>query len=86
MRFPTVTKASRGSLHLAICRSLHAFTTTNRVARGMRMRWTIAAAGLAACLIASAASAGAEPIELQWWHAMTSVNADRVNKIAAEQE
>jgi sn-glycerol 3-phosphate transport system substrate-binding protein len=26
----------------------------------------------------------AEPIELQWWHAMTAVNADRVNKIAAD--
>src|SRR5260370_8059810 len=25
-----------------------------------------------------------EPIELQWWHAMTSVNAEVVNKIAAD--
>ena len=28
--------------------------------------------------------ARADPIELQWWHAMTSVNADRINKIAAD--
>jgi hypothetical protein len=28
--------------------------------------------------------AAADPVELQWWHAMTSVNADRVNKIAAD--
>lgn len=26
--------------------------------------------------------AKADPIELQWWHAMTSVNADRISKIA----
>ena len=26
--------------------------------------------------------AQADPIELQWWHAMTSVNGERVNKIA----
>ena len=48
------------------------------------MRWTVAAAGLAACLAAPFAAAKAESIELQWWHAMTSVNADRVNKIAAD--
>ena len=48
------------------------------------MRWTIVAAALGACLTASLATARAEPIELQWWHAMTSVNADRVNKIAAD--
>jgi sn-glycerol 3-phosphate transport system substrate-binding protein len=29
-------------------------------------------------------SAWADPIELQWWHAMTSVNGDRINKIAAD--
>jgi sn-glycerol 3-phosphate transport system substrate-binding protein len=51
----------------------------------MQMRITMIAAGaLAACLSASLATAMAEPIELQWWHAMTSVNADRVNKIAAD--
>jgi sn-glycerol 3-phosphate transport system substrate-binding protein len=48
------------------------------------MKWTITAAALAACLTASCATAIAEPIELQWWHAMTAVNADRVNKIAAD--
>jgi sn-glycerol 3-phosphate transport system substrate-binding protein len=30
------------------------------------------------------AAANADPIELQWWHAMTSVNGDRINKIAAD--
>ncbi len=48
------------------------------------MKWTIMAAALAACLTASCATAIAEPTELQWWHAMTAVNADRVNKIAAD--
>jgi len=46
------------------------------------MKRIIIGAALAACLTASAASA--EPVQLQWWHAMTSVNADRVNKIAAD--
>src|SRR5271169_4962665 len=51
----------------------------------MNMKWTMMAATvLAACLSAPLATALAEPIELQWWHAMTSVNADRVNKIAAD--
>ena len=44
----------------------------------------IATAVFAACLSLPLAEAMAEPIELQWWHAMTSVNADRVNKIAAD--
>jgi sn-glycerol 3-phosphate transport system substrate-binding protein len=44
----------------------------------------IAAVVLAAWLSAPLAKAIAEPIELQWWHAMTAVNADRVNKIAAD--
>ena len=49
------------------------------------MKWMmIAAAVLAACLSVPLAKAVAEPIELQWWHAMTAVNADRVNKIAAD--
>jgi sn-glycerol 3-phosphate transport system substrate-binding protein len=48
------------------------------------MKWTMMAAGLATCLTAPLAQAVAEPIELQWWHAMTAVNADRVNKIAAD--
>ena len=46
------------------------------------MRRMIALAALVAWLAAPVASA--EPVELQWWHAMTSVNADRVNKIAAD--
>jgi sn-glycerol 3-phosphate transport system substrate-binding protein len=51
----------------------------------MQMRITMIAAGvLAACLAASLETAMAEPIELQWWHAMTSVNAYRVNKIAGD--
>ena len=28
--------------------------------------------------------AAADPIELQWWHAMTAVNGERINKIAAD--
>jgi sn-glycerol 3-phosphate transport system substrate-binding protein len=44
----------------------------------------IATPVFAAWLSAPLATAMAEPIELQWWHAMTSVNADRVNKIAAD--
>src|SRR5258707_4285965 len=28
--------------------------------------------------------AQADPIELQWWHAMTAVNGDRINQIAAD--
>ena len=47
-------------------------------------RIIIAAVVLAACLSAPLATAVAEPIELQWWHAMTAVNAERVNKIAAD--
>ena len=56
------------------------------IGRGEKqMKWTMMAAALhAACLSAPLAAALAEPIELQWWHAMTSVNADRVNKIAAD--
>jgi len=49
------------------------------------MKWTtIATAVLAAGLSQPLTKAIAEPIELQWWHAMTAVNADRVNKIAAD--
>jgi sn-glycerol 3-phosphate transport system substrate-binding protein len=48
------------------------------------MKWTIMAAALTMCLTTLLATAIAEPIELQWWHAMTAVNADRVNKIAAD--
>jgi sn-glycerol 3-phosphate transport system substrate-binding protein len=48
----------------------------------MRMKRTVIGAAFAASLIVPAAAA--EPVELQWWHAMTAVNADRVNKIAAD--
>jgi len=48
------------------------------------MKPMILAAALAASLGAMLASAAAEPIELQWWHAMTGVNAEVVNKIAAD--
>jgi sn-glycerol 3-phosphate transport system substrate-binding protein len=54
----------------------------------MPMKPRILAAAVAAALAASVAApsgpAAAEPIELQWWHAMTSVNAEVVNKIAAD--
>jgi sn-glycerol 3-phosphate transport system substrate-binding protein len=46
------------------------------------MKGTIIGAALAASLAAPVVAA--EPVELQWWHAMTAVNADRVNKIAAD--
>jgi len=49
------------------------------------MRPTVLMAGVIAVLGAvTGRAAAAEPIELQWWHAMTSVNGDRVNSIAAE--
>ena len=41
-------------------------------------------AGAAAAVFALAGSAAADPVELQWWHAMTAVNGDRVNQIAAD--
>ena len=41
-------------------------------------------AALAASLAASLGPAAADPIELQWWHAMTAINADAVNRIAAD--
>jgi sn-glycerol 3-phosphate transport system substrate-binding protein len=47
----------------------------------MPIRMLAAAASLLAVMIGSAA---AEPIELQWWHAMTAINLERVNKIAAD--
>ena len=48
------------------------------------MKRTTMAVALAACLSAWPGMGMAEPVELQWWHAMTSVNADRVSKIAAD--
>jgi len=47
------------------------------------MKPTMLAAAFAAA-IAVAGTAAAEPIELQWWHAMTAINLERVNKIAAD--
>src|SRR6267154_61413 len=38
----------------------------------------------AVVLAAGLGSAAAEPVELQWWHAMTAINAERVNKIATD--
>jgi sn-glycerol 3-phosphate transport system substrate-binding protein len=37
-----------------------------------------------ALLAGGVAAAHADPIEIQWWHAMTSVNGERINKIAAD--
>ncbi len=48
------------------------------------MKPTILTAAVAGAMAAMLASAAAEPIELQWWHAMTGVNAEVVNKIAAD--
>jgi sn-glycerol 3-phosphate transport system substrate-binding protein len=48
------------------------------------MKPTKLVAAVAAAMAAMLGSAAAEPIELQWWHAMTAVNGERVNKIAAD--
>src|SRR5579863_6508510 len=50
----------------------------------MPMKPTILAAALAVAMAAMPVPAAAEPMELQWWHAMTSVNGERINKIAAD--
>jgi sn-glycerol 3-phosphate transport system substrate-binding protein len=50
----------------------------------MPMKPTILVAALAVSVAATLAPAAAEPIELQWWHAMTAVNGERINKIAAD--
>ena len=47
------------------------------------MKPMILAAAVAAA-IAVMTAASAEPVELQWWHAMTAVNGERINKIAAD--
>ena len=44
----------------------------------------LAAAAGGACRRLLPGAAAADPIELQWWHAMTAVNGERVNKIAAD--
>jgi sn-glycerol 3-phosphate transport system substrate-binding protein len=49
-----------------------------------RIRAAVVAAAFAASVGAMTGRAAAEPIELQWWHAMTSVNAEVVNQIAAD--
>jgi len=48
------------------------------------MRRLILAAVTAATLFAMIGTASAQPIELQWWHAMTAANAAVVNQIAAD--
>src|SRR3954447_14216625 len=44
----------------------------------------ILAVAFAALVAALPRWAAAEPVELQWWHAMTAVNGERINKIAAD--
>jgi sn-glycerol 3-phosphate transport system substrate-binding protein len=51
---------------------------------GGAMRRAILAAAWVATLFAIIGTAAAEPIELQWWHAMTAANAAVVNQIAAD--
>jgi sn-glycerol 3-phosphate transport system substrate-binding protein len=48
------------------------------------MKPTLHAAVVAGALVATLGAARAQPVEIQWWHAMTSVNGDRINKIAAD--
>jgi ABC-type glycerol-3-phosphate transport system substrate-binding protein len=48
------------------------------------MQRLIVSAAFVACLLAPFTILAAEPLELQWWHAMTAINADRVNKIATD--
>jgi sn-glycerol 3-phosphate transport system substrate-binding protein len=48
------------------------------------MRQAMLVAAMAAMFALFIDTASAEPVELQWWHAMTAVNAERVNKIAAD--
>jgi sn-glycerol 3-phosphate transport system substrate-binding protein len=50
----------------------------------MPMKPTILTAALAVSAAATLAPAAADPIELQWWHAMTAVNGERINKIATD--
>src|SRR5262249_59022401 len=81
----TVTKASRPCRYLASCcpimrKSPHRVPEADR-GRTMPIRMLAAAAALLAAMIGSAA---ADPVELQWWHAMTAINLERVNKIAAD--
>jgi sn-glycerol 3-phosphate transport system substrate-binding protein len=50
----------------------------------MLMKPMMLAAAFVACLGATLQPVSADPIELQWWHAMTAVNAERINKIAED--
>jgi sn-glycerol 3-phosphate transport system substrate-binding protein len=50
----------------------------------MSMTPKMLTSAIAASLAAMLGTAAADPVELQWWHAMTAVNADVVNKIAAD--
>jgi sn-glycerol 3-phosphate transport system substrate-binding protein len=48
------------------------------------MRYGLLATAMAAVFAANIGIASADPVELQWWHAMTAKNAQVVNKIAAD--
>ena len=48
------------------------------------MKCTLLAAAMAKVVVATIGAASADPVELQWWHAMTAKNAEVVNKIAAD--
>src|SRR5271170_629840 len=48
------------------------------------MRHAILAVTMAAAFVATIGAAAVDPIELQWWHAMTAKNGQVVNKIAAD--
>jgi sn-glycerol 3-phosphate transport system substrate-binding protein len=51
----------------------------------MPMKPTLRAVFVAAMLVALLSrAASAQPLEIQWWHAMTSVNGERIDKIAAD--
>src|SRR5271167_3843052 len=48
------------------------------------MKYALLAMAVAAIVAATIGIASADPIELQWWHAMTAKNGQVVNKIAAD--
>ncbi|MBV8889193.1 MAG: sn-glycerol-3-phosphate ABC transporter substrate-binding protein UgpB [Alphaproteobacteria bacterium] len=48
------------------------------------MKAILGAAAVAGALAMQLGGAAAAPVELQWWHAMTAVNADAVNRLAAD--
>jgi sn-glycerol 3-phosphate transport system substrate-binding protein len=48
------------------------------------MKPSMLVAAFAAAIAAMPGTAPAQPVELQWWHAMTAINLERVNKIAAD--